>query len=180
MGMCIEKIKNNYSIVKLNEKHDLTDFSCGLDDMDNFLKDDSLNQQRSNLNVTYLARYDEDIIGFFSLLSDIIKLKDIESEYDLYYRICPAIKIGRFAVNEKYNSLGLGTVLLDNVCYQIKKISDIIGVRFITVDAYCNVLGFYYKNEFNHLKIHDEKKLKRASKRNPYLTIPLYKDLKRI
>lgn len=89
--------------------------------MDGFLKDGALNQQRSNLNVTYLARYDEDIIGFFSLLSDIIKLKDIESEYDLYYSTCPAIKIGRFAVNEKYNSLGLGTVLLDNVCYQIKR-----------------------------------------------------------
>ncbi|WP_298524371.1 hypothetical protein [uncultured Methanobrevibacter sp.] len=36
--MYIEDIKNNYYIVKLNEKHDLNDFSCGLDDMDDFLK----------------------------------------------------------------------------------------------------------------------------------------------
>ncbi len=92
----------------------------------------------------------------------------------------PSYKIGRFAVNEKYNSLGLGTVLLDNVCYQIKRISEIHGVRFITVDAYCNVIGFYYKNEFNPLKIHNEEKLMRKAKRNPNLTIPLYKDIQRI
>lgn len=178
--MHIKNIKNNYYIVKLDETQDLNSFSCGLDDIDDFLKNDAFDQQSKNLNVTYLAKYQDDIVGFFSLLSDIIKLKDIECEYDFPYGTCPAIKIGRFAVNEKYNSLGLGTVLLDNVCYQIKRISDIVGVRFITVDAYCNVRDFYYKNEFNHLKVQKENKLRRASKRNPNLTIPLYKDLKRI
>lgn len=28
--MYVEDIKNNYYIVKLNEKHNLNDFSCGL------------------------------------------------------------------------------------------------------------------------------------------------------
>ena len=178
--MYIENIKNNYYITKLSENHDLNSFSCGLDDMDQFLKNDALSQQEEKLNVTYLAMYNGQIIGFFSLLSDIIKLKDIENGYDLPYKTCPAIKIGRLAVNEKYASLGFGTVLLDNTCYQIKRISEIHGVRFITVDAYCSVRGFYYKNEFNHLKIHNEKKFIRSAQRNPYLTIPLYKDLKRI
>ncbi len=63
--MYIEDIKNNYYIVKLNEKQDLSDFSCGLDDMDDFLKNDALDQQEDNLNVTYLAKYREEIIGFF-------------------------------------------------------------------------------------------------------------------
>ena len=72
--------------------------------MDDFLKNDACDQQSKNLNVTYLAKYQDDIVGFFSLISDIIKLKDIECEYDFPYGTCPAIKIGRFAVNEKYNS----------------------------------------------------------------------------
>ena len=142
--MEIENIKNNYYIVKLNAEHDLNSFTCGLDDMDDFLKNDALSQQDEKLNVTYLVMYDDEVLGFFSLLSDIIKLKDIENEYDLPYSTCPAIKIGRFAVSEKYASLGLGTILLDNICFQIKRISKFLGVRFITVDAYCNVRGFYY------------------------------------
>ena len=148
--------------------------------MDDFLKNDALNQQEENLNVTYLAKHNNETIWFFSLLSDIIKLKDIDNKYDLPYNICPAVKIDRLAINKKYNSLGLGTMLLDNTYYQIKRISNILGIRFITVDAYCNVRGFYYKNKFNHLKVHNEKKLRCAAERNPYLTIPLYKDLKRI
>lgn len=148
--------------------------------MDDFLKNDALSQQEEKLNVTYLVMCEKELIGFFSLLSDIIKLEYIEQGYNLPYSTCPAIKIGRFAINEKYNSLGLGTVLLDNICYQIKRISELHGFRFITVDAYCNFRGFYYKNEFNHLKIHNEKKLRRTATRNPNLTIPLYKDLKRI
>ena len=64
--MHIKNIKNNYYIVKLDETQDLNDFSCGLDDMDDFLKNDAFDQQSKNLNVTYLAKYQDDIVGFFS------------------------------------------------------------------------------------------------------------------
>lgn len=178
--MTIQEIKNKYTIEKLDENSDLENFSCGLDDMDDFLKNDALDQQNEKLSVTYLAKYKNEIVGFFSLLSDKIELKDIEDEYDLPYSVCPAMKIGRFAINKKYNSSGLGTALLDNVCYQIKKISRIHGIRFITVDAYCNVRKFYYKNEFKHFKVKNKNKLIRTAKRNEKTTIGLYKDLKRI
>ena len=64
--MHIKNIKNNYYIVKLDETQDLNSFSCGLDDMDDFLKNDAFDQQSKNLNVTYLAKYKDDIVGFFS------------------------------------------------------------------------------------------------------------------
>ena len=78
--MTIEKIKNEYIIDKLNKNSDLNTFSCGLEDMDEFLKNDALNQQNENLSVTYLVRYDDEIIGFFSLLSDKIELKEIKTK----------------------------------------------------------------------------------------------------
>ena len=158
------------------QNHDLNNFSCGLDDMDDFLKDDALDQQNENLNVTYLARFNNEIVGFFSFQTPEKFNKCISTD-----KLCfENVILKNFLREDKYNSLGLGTVLLDNTCYQIKRISEIHGVRFITVDAYCNVRGFYYKNEFNHLKIHNPQKLMRTAKRNPNLTIPLYKDLKRI
>ena len=55
-----------------------------------------------------------------------------------------------------------------------------IGIRFITIDAYCGVREFYYKNEFKPFKIKNIKKLKRTAERNEKTTIPLYKDIKRI
>ena len=178
--MEIDYIKNNYSIKKLSPEDDLLNFSCGLEDMDDFLINDALKQQNDNLNVTYLVLCDNKIIGFFSLLADSIKIKDIGEEYDISYETSLAIKIGRLAIDEKYRSKGIGTVILDNICKNIKIISKKVGIRFITIDAYCGVRKFYYKNEFRHFKINNKKKLKRTAKRNEKTTIPLYKDIKRI
>ena len=178
--MKIDYIKNNYGIKTLSPEDDLSNFSCGLKDMDDFLINDALIQQENNLNVTYLVLCENKIIAFFSLLADSIKIKDIGEEFDISYETSPAIKIGRLAVDEKYRSNGIGTVILDNICKNIKLISKKVGVRFITIDAYCDVRKFYYKNEFKHFKINNMKKLKRMAKRNEKTTIPLYKDIKRI
>lgn len=175
-----EYIKDNYEIKILSEEDDVSNFSCGLNDMDDFLINDALIQQENNLNVTYLVICDGEIIGFFSLLADRIDIKDMDEEYDIAYETSSAVKIGRLAIDQKYSSKGIGTAVLDNICYNIKSISEKIGIRFITIDAYCGVREFYYKNEFKHFKIQNLKKLIRTAQRNEKTTIPLYKDIKRI
>lgn len=178
--MDLDYLINNYIIKKLSSDDDLTNFCCGLNDMDDFLKNDALFQQEENFNVTYLVYCDNNLVGFFSLLSDNIEIRNIGDDFIIPYETCPAVKIGRLAIDKKYSNQGFGTVLLDNICGNIKLISEKLGVRFITVDAYCDVRKFYYKNKFNHFKIKNIKKLKRTAKRNEKTTIPLYKDIKRI
>ena len=174
----IEQI--DYNIIKLTKEHELSSFHCGLNDMDNFLKDDALNQQEDNINTTYLLIHENKIIGFFSLLADSINIKDIPEEYECSYKSFPAIKIGRLAIHEDYQKKGIGTKILDNICFEIKNMSLKIGVKFITVDAYCKVRKFYYDNAFQHIKIERPEKLKRTAEKNQKTTITLYKDLKRI
>lgn len=178
--MNFEYLINNYIIKKLSPDDDLTNFCCGLNDMDDFLKNDALFQQEEKFNVTYLVYCDNNLVGFFSLLSDNIEIRNIGDDFIIPYETCPAVKIGRLAIDKKYSNQGFGTVLLDNICGNIKLISEKLGVRFITVDAYCDVRKFYYKNKFNHFKINNIKKLKRTAERNEKTTIPLYKDIKRI
>ena len=43
--MNIEHIKENYIFETLNQHHDLNDFECESQDLTDFLKDDTLNQQ---------------------------------------------------------------------------------------------------------------------------------------
>ena len=149
--------------------------------MDNFLIDDVLNQQKEHLNVTYLAYCNSKLLGFFSLLTDNIRVNHIKEKINETYNVYPAVKIGRFAINKKYQSIGFGTILLDNICKNIQEdISEKVGTRFITIDAYCKVVDFYFKNEFKNQKIKNIEKLKRTAKRNEKTTIPLYKDIKRL
>ena len=78
--MKIEDIKDNYYFETLTEKHDLTDFDCGDDDLNDFLKNYALAQQNENLNVTKLVMYEGKILGYTSLLTDTLLLRNIKNE----------------------------------------------------------------------------------------------------
>lgn len=111
--MDIEYIKENYRFETLNDEHDLSYFKCDSDDLNDFLKNDALTQQKSKLNVTKVVMCDDVIVGYVSLLTDTIPLKDIRDEdtkqdtkdqlnITSKKRKLPAIKIGRLAVDEGY------------------------------------------------------------------------------
>ena len=73
------------------------------------------------------------IIGYFSLLTETMPLKNINEEYvktdiknQLHItsknKLLPAVKIGRFAIDEKYSGNGIGFDVLLNILYNIKKL----------------------------------------------------------
>lgn len=177
--MNVGDIIENYHYEKLSIHHDLSNFSCGVEDLDEFLKEDALKQQEKNLSVTYLAIFKNEILGYVSILADRIQCKTISHKKGIYSDY-PAVKIGRLAIDDKYKGLGLGNDILDTICIMIKKISKKIGISFITVDAYCSSRKFYEKNEFEFGIIHNPKKLKRTALRKKTTSIHMYKDIRKI
>jgi len=108
------------------------------------------------------------IVGYVSLLTDTIPLKDIredakqniKNQLDITSkkRKLPTIKIGRFAVDEKYTHKGLGSEILMSVLFNVKKIAENnVGLRFITVEGYASVYKFYTDHNFINLKKDDDK-----------------------
>lgn len=84
-------------------------------------------------------------MSYVSLLTDTIPLKDIRDEdtkQDIKDQLeitskkrnLPAIKIGRFAVDEEYSHKGLGSEILMSVLFNVKNIAENnVGLRFVTV-----------------------------------------------
>ena len=192
--MDIEYIKENYIFEKLNEDHNLDDFECESEDLTNFLKKDALNQQNMNLNLTHLIICDGNVVGYVSILTDAMKLKildDKETKDKILGKlnisennVIPAIKIGRFAIDKRYAHKGLGNHVFRNVLLSILDIAqNIVGLRFITVDAYASAFGFYVdKNKFKYLK-NDQKyvdDIDMIIKKDPERSFSLYKDIKSI
>lgn len=171
-------IINNYHYEKLSPKHDLSEFSCGVKDLDDFLKDDALTQQEQNLSVTYLAIFESQILGYVFILADKVECRKISKKG--FYKDYPSIKIGRLAIDEKFKNMGLGNEILDSICIIITKMSKRLGVSFITVDAYCNARKFYQKNEFKYGIINDSEKLKRKAKKYDTTSVPMYKSVKKM
>ena len=178
--MTPKDILKNYHYEKLSSKHDLSNFTCGVDDLDEFLKCDALDQQNQNLNVTYLAVHKNEILGYVSISADKIECKKINKKIEVKYPFYPSVKICRLAVNQKYKGIGLGNEILASICGLIKNLSKELGVKFITVDAYLNAYEFYKKNSFTPKRIHNIKKLERKAKRNETTSIFMYKSIKKI
>lgn len=160
----ILNILRNYRFETLTEEHDLSNFKCVSDDLNDFLKRNALTQQKSKLNLAKLVTCGDTIVGYVSLLTDTIPLKeirdedtkqDIKDQLDISSkkRKLPAIKIGRFAIDEKYTHKGLGSEILMSVLFNVKNIAENnVGLRFLTVEGYASAYNFYINHNFINLK----------------------------
>lgn len=138
---------NELKIVSYTERHDVSHFESKTADLNSFLKDDAFENQEELISKTYLCCHFDQLVGYITLTTDIIKKKEIQDEehIDVPYKEYPAIKIARLAVDKKYERKGVGRFLLLIAVGKALKISNEVGCRFITVDSKQDSIGFYEK-----------------------------------
>ncbi|TAL55942.1 MAG: GNAT family N-acetyltransferase [Nanoarchaeota archaeon] len=136
----IDKLK----LVKLSKVYDLSNFDCGDDDINEFIKEDAHKYGEDRLATTFVVILDERIVGFFSLVNDCIKLGDKEKEDEevLNLREYPATKIARLGIVKDLQGQGLGAVLVQ-LAIAITLDCNHCACRFMTADSYPKRVGFY-------------------------------------
>jgi len=159
---------NNYSLRKLDLNERIETFSCGDEDLNDFIINDAPLYRTALLAVTYVIERisDKEVVAYFSLANDRIAIKDFPSnnEFNKFRRHrfvnekrltnYPAVKLCRFAISESAKGQHLGSILLDFMKRYF--ISDNkTGCRFLTVDAYRSAETFYLKNGFLYLSSGD-------------------------
>ena len=134
-------------IVSHTERHDVSRFESRTSDLNAFLKEDAFKNQEELISKTYLCYHFDQLVGYITLTTDIIKKEEVQGEegIDVPYKEYPAIKIARLAVDKKYEQRGVGGFLLLVAAGKALKISDEVGCRFITVDSKKDSIRFYEK-----------------------------------
>ncbi|VVB81927.1 Acetyltransferase (GNAT) domain protein [uncultured archaeon] len=167
---------NELKIQQLAPFHEVSSFDCANADLNDFIKNDALKQQAEDqMSKTYLVICGNKIVGFFTLLTDTIKLKKEERTakcLNAPYAEFPAVKIGRLGIIKEMQHKGLGKLCIQFITGQI--LESFAGSRFITTDAYPNSAGFYEKLGFVRNLHHNYK----PSPNSP--TISLRFDLKSV
>lgn len=189
----MDHIDHENVVIERFSDHDVSFFDCGHDDLNEFLKEDSNIQMEIMVNVTHICLYEDQVVGYITIATDTIKTKKIGEKYQdkleekqIDYKFFPALKLGRFAVQEEFQKRGFGTYMLRWLIRQCLEFSENIGARFITVDAYIIALDFYKKNFFELLPGNEKtlEKYEKAKERDPInskkMTVPLYFDLRDI
>jgi len=164
---------SDVEIIPLTESEDISLFSCSEKQLNAFLIEDALNDQKNLYSITRVVKYEGRVVGFFTLIADNINISSFEkipskdTYADYHYAKLPAVKIARLATDEHYERLGIGRIMLTQIFHLVDQISSIAGCRIITVDAKRDAVDFYKKFSFHSV----------SSKQNsPY--IPMYLDFK--
>lgn len=137
-------------------------FDSGIDEYNSFF-DDAMFFEKLNISRTFVVKSNitGEIIGYFSLAADSIKLSQeekFEGKLDgVPYKSIPAIKIGKLAINKKLSPCisrkGYGSFLIgiaEAIAANVNR--NGVACRFLTVDAdveyNVETTVFYEKNGF--------------------------------
>ena len=99
----------------LDASCDVSQFHSTEQELDDFLKEDALNNQLNRLSVTFLAYWNDNLMGYFTLINDSIVAEAVtesDREPSWAYRKYPAIKIARMARHRDFDNKGIGTLML--------------------------------------------------------------------
>ena len=169
-------------IEKLDISHlnKISKFNSYEKELVNFLIEDALDNQNKKISTTLLwfLKSTDELIGYITLLTDKISLTPtLKSEFQekgIYYKSLPALKIGRLCIDDRFERRGVGALMIQFAIYQVKKICQECGCRFLTLDAKRNSnkskdsIHFYKKMNFEIIKEREKG------------TTPMYKDIFKI
>ena len=161
------------------------DLDCGeASEYEMFLKEKAMEFDKLCVSKTFLMihRETQELIGYFSLATDTIKLTTEEKNDtelgDVQFMSLPALKVGKLAVNhrlsDKAKRKGYGSFALEMAATYAYELNEIgVACRFLTVDADIEyneeTPEFYLKNGF----VYNLSKKRRPSDR----TISMRKDI---
>ena len=143
-----------------HENSEVRGFDCGNPDLNDFLSTEEVHEyDRLNLGRTTLVYYDNKLVAYYTVSVDgllytmvvekktaksYIKLGDVKTDR------LPAIKIGRLAVDSKYQNIGIGRYLFRHIIGYAIELSKQTAVRLIIVESKPSSIDFYLKCAFQH------------------------------
>lgn len=148
----------------------LSEFSCGVREIDDFIH----NEMRLCAKYRYITPYcvkhhiSGEILGVFTLSNDSIMLEEddaedfpnLSNEYRSIFPLqpsFPAVNIGHLGVRSDLQSAGIGSIIIRYVAHTFTKF-NVAGCQFITVDSLNNprTNGFYSRLGFEYQSLHDQ------------------------
>lgn len=144
-------------IRKLEASDDVSNFSCGDHDLNDYLRRYALANHVGEVNATYVAVMPDDpnrVVGYYTAAISIVKREQLPEPFksNLPYSLVGSFLLARLARDRSYKKMGIGEALMAHffdVCLQM---SSRIHVRFIVVDAYKGKVDWYKQYGFEPIE----------------------------
>lgn len=140
-----------YHIRALDSSIDTSDFLCGREPLDDYIRRYASQDVRRNVARVFIATPDDDyrnLAGFFTLSAGSVCCSSLPSALarKLPRYPVPVALIGRLAVSRKFQGKGLGSILLADACKKVSQASSVLAMAGIIVDAKDDEAVSFYKH----------------------------------
>jgi ribosomal protein S18 acetylase RimI-like enzyme len=147
-----------FRIEPLGEMHDRTTFQCGEEALDRYFQTQATQDIRRRVANCFVAVeiVTGQIAAFYTLSAASIPLVDLPPEEARRlprYPTLPAVRIGRLAVDERFQGRGLGAALLMNAADRTVR-SDAAAFTLLVDAKNDQAVAFYRRYGFRALATH--------------------------
>lgn len=132
----------------IEEHHVVSQFFCGKETLDDFVKNKALKNRRNKATTTYvICKSGSSVaIGYFSLASGCVVRDEAPKNLQRNMpREIPAVVLGRLAIDLRYQGQGLGEALLLEAFERALVASNTIGAAVILIHAIDTAAADFYK-----------------------------------
>lgn len=136
------------TIEPMGKHHDRTTFSCGIAELDRYLKEQASQDLKRRTASVFVAVNGNTVIGFFTLSATAISRESLPAEIikKLPKYPIPAVLLGRLATDVLCQGQNIGKALLINAMKRAVLASSTIGMYAIVVDAKNETAKSFYKH----------------------------------
>jgi len=167
-----------FNIEPFKETLDVRNFDCGNTDLNEFLTTEEVAlYENEGFGTTYLVYYKGSLLAYFTISFDALRveyLKTVKSFSrlaEMKLESIPSVKIGRLAVDKKWQRRQIGTHLIKYMSGLAITMKGKAGVRLLVLQAKRESIGFYDKCGF----VLTDKVGRERGRRNRTMFLDLYK-----
>lgn len=135
-------------IEPLQKTHDRSAFTCGYEELDNWLKMISSQAQKANTARTFVVHRDRQVVGYYSLAMSSVSRETPPEELTKRFPRYPigAVLLARLAVDETEAGNGLGAKLLSDALLRGLQAAEVVAAPLFMVDAIDDKAAGFYRH----------------------------------
>ncbi|MEX2182129.1 MAG: hypothetical protein WD771_08810 [Gemmatimonadaceae bacterium] len=134
--MSLEDLNERLRILRAPEAvTELRAFCCKEEEIQAYARENALSDEEALVARSYVVVESGKCVGYFTLLTDAIRLKLEERPSTVRYLTVPALKIARIGVEISNGKRQIGEWMLLVIVGLARTISADVGLRYVTLDA---------------------------------------------
>ncbi|MHA4868600.1 GNAT family N-acetyltransferase [Duganella sp. PWIR1] len=130
----------------LSSRHTVARFSCGVDSLDNWLRQRAMQNQASGASRTFVACQGRRVIAYYALAAGAIEAgAAIGSFRRNMPDPIPVVLLGRLAIERSAQGKQLGRAMIRDAASRILEAAEMIGIRGIITHALTPAAKSFYE-----------------------------------